>query len=364
MDTLTADRKPTSLSEIVPGMSFTGADGTVYEMTPEAVKFGEDLTVAMVKDIVLQVEEQKRQLILKIFELTQTLEQQRKEQADIYYYLNKKLDDNYETISKLEEQLLMEQGDRELSEKLSERKIEELNSKLGSEEVKFNSRISVLESKLDSLRDFAETKDNADRRIAELLETIENEKKDFQNTLDGVEMRALKEKIKFERVYEEKAVALKREYMEKVDAGISEKTRETLTENIRIKAELSSLTREADDVRAINTSIFDRDREMRNELGLSQSTEKELLKRLGTYQHIIKQLTEKNSELERNCESLKTLKTESAQKNEVLHIIIPRDNINIIKYSFNYKTERLYGFFVELLLRAVTITKNEYSWIG
>ena len=321
MEALSAEKKPTALADITPGMTFTGQDGEVYEMTPEAIKFGEDLTISMAKGIVRQVEEQKRQLILKIFELTQALEQQKKEQADIYYYLNKKLDDNYETITRLEEQLITEQGDREVAEKLSERKIDELNSKLGSEEVRFTSRISALESKLDGVREYSENKENTEKQIADLQATIENERIEFQNLLDGVEMRALKEKIQHERAFEEKAGALKREYLEKVEAGISDKTRETLQENLRVKMELSSLTREADDVRAINASIFERDRDLRNEFSLSQSAEKELLKRLGTYQHLIKQLTEKNGELEQKCEAIELQKVDRLQQHEVRVLI-------------------------------------------
>jgi hypothetical protein len=41
------------------------------------------------------------------------LEQQKADEADIYYYLHKKLDDNYDVIAKLEKQVLTEQTDRQ-----------------------------------------------------------------------------------------------------------------------------------------------------------------------------------------------------------------------------------------------------------
>ena len=50
-------------------------------------------------------------------------------QADIYYYLNKKLDDNYDTIKNLEEQTINEQLDREISERKYEKMIDELKAK-------------------------------------------------------------------------------------------------------------------------------------------------------------------------------------------------------------------------------------------
>ena len=93
-------------------------DGNEYTITPEAIKMGEDLTVAMARDIVAGIEEQKKRLLLRIAELMDENRAQMVEHQDVYYYLNKKLDDNFETISSLEEQILNEQGDREIQENL------------------------------------------------------------------------------------------------------------------------------------------------------------------------------------------------------------------------------------------------------
>jgi polyhydroxyalkanoate synthesis regulator protein len=116
-------------------------NGNPYAITPEAIKFGDDLTVAMMKDIIIELEEQKKRLLLNIVQLKEELSEQKKEQADVYYYLNKKLDDNFETIANVEEQLLNEQGDREIADRMYERKIEELVSKASVDESRSSSRI-------------------------------------------------------------------------------------------------------------------------------------------------------------------------------------------------------------------------------
>ena len=48
------------------------------------------------------------------------------DQSDVYYYLHKKLDDNYDVISALERQLMVETADREKAETEYARQIDEL----------------------------------------------------------------------------------------------------------------------------------------------------------------------------------------------------------------------------------------------
>lgn len=50
----------------------------------------------------------------------------KEDQGDVYYYLHKKLDDNYDVISALERQLMVETADREKAETEYARQIEEL----------------------------------------------------------------------------------------------------------------------------------------------------------------------------------------------------------------------------------------------
>lgn len=55
------------------------------------------------------------------------------DQSDVYYYLHKKLDDNYDVISALQRQLMVETADREKAEKEYTRQIEELEARRDEE---------------------------------------------------------------------------------------------------------------------------------------------------------------------------------------------------------------------------------------
>src|SRR4051812_10038214 len=85
----------------------------------------ESLSLNVLKELVNSLEETKLKLLLNVKELKEKLSQQKEDQTDIYYFLNKKCDESFEVIASLEEQILNEQADREIAEKLYENKLEE-----------------------------------------------------------------------------------------------------------------------------------------------------------------------------------------------------------------------------------------------
>ena len=105
------------------------------------------LTINSLRESVAALEDQKMKLLVALQDSRDQLKQQKTDQADIYYYLNKKCDESFEVIASLEEQLLNEQSDREVSEKGFENRYEELRMSAGQAEVKLHAKISDLESR-------------------------------------------------------------------------------------------------------------------------------------------------------------------------------------------------------------------------
>ena len=68
----------------------------------------------LLSSMVTALEETKLNLTLNVKSLKEDLHVQKRDQQDVYYYLNKKCDDAYEIIASLEEQILTEQADREV----------------------------------------------------------------------------------------------------------------------------------------------------------------------------------------------------------------------------------------------------------
>ena len=89
------DPEPEAKSEPVP-------PGT---KTMEA-KSSELIANVMVSNMLTAAEEQKLALTLNIKALKEELTQQKADQADVYYYLNKKCDDSFEVISSFAEPIV------------------------------------------------------------------------------------------------------------------------------------------------------------------------------------------------------------------------------------------------------------------
>ena len=280
-------------------MSSNNTDDANDEVTADVVvnekaeKASEELTTALLRDQVEELEEQKTKLLLSLKEYKEKYEQQKSDQTDIYYYLNKKLDENYETIALLEEQILNEQTQREVQEKKLEKRIEELQSKLSSDETKYESKLKEAEEKLQKLQEFSENKDELERNFEKLLETLEKERKHYSELVDENERKNIRERDRFRKDCAAQFEEYKNKLEEEADEKLSHKTKKTLKSNKMIKTELAYQSKQADQVLVYNQKVLDKDRELRQELELTQTTQKEMVKRLALYQRLIKQLNEK-----------------------------------------------------------------------
>lgn len=200
----------------------------------------EALNSSVLTDMVNNLEATKLKLLLEIKELKEKLEQQKEDQSDIYYYLNKKCDESFEVIASLEEQILNEQADREIAEKLYETKIEDLKASSASNELKLNSKISDLENRLEMLNAFSETKDETEQNLKNLMTKLEEERVQFSINAESMENKFLMEREKLRKSYDVKYENIKKELEQSVDGKLTKKTKKTQIMNIIMKKELDS----------------------------------------------------------------------------------------------------------------------------
>lgn len=198
------------------------------------------LTVHMLQDTVKSLEETKLKLLLNIKELKEKLEQQKNDQADIYYYLNRKCDESFEIIASLEEQLSSEQSDREIAEKIYENKIEELKSNALSNETKLQARINELDTKVEMLSSFSQQKDDLENNLKNMEKALEEERKKFKETVEMMENKFLMEREKLRKSYDLKYESIKKELEASMDGKLSAKTQKTQIMNVVMKKELDT----------------------------------------------------------------------------------------------------------------------------
>lgn len=213
--------------------------GTAVE--PE--KVGDSLTNSMLREMINELEETKLKLLLNIKELKEKLIQQKDDQADIYYYLNKKCDESFEVIASLEEQIINEQTEREISEKVYENRIDELKSAHVAMEAKYTSKISELETRLEMLNSFSEEKEESEKTLKSLMSKLEEERNQFRVNTESIENRFLLERDKLRKTYDQKYEKIKKELEDSVEGKMSTKTKKTQIMNVIMKKELESQVR-------------------------------------------------------------------------------------------------------------------------
>mmetsp|Transcript_4790 Transcript_4790/g.7288 ORF Transcript_4790/g.7288 Transcript_4790/m.7288 type:complete len:359 (-) Transcript_4790:937-2013(-) len=304
------------MSTIIP------SEEIIPKENEKAKAVSEELTMGMLRDYVTELEEQKTKLLLKVEEYRKKLEQQESDQRDIYYYLNKKLDENYETIAALEEQILSEQADREHQEKALEKKIATLEQDYIAMESKLVAKLNDAEEKLNKLKEFGENKEELDRNLENLLDTLEKERAQFRALADDMDRRAVQERDKIRKEFSRQFEEYKKNLQDGADSKLSIKTKKTQAMNAMIRTELGYQSKQADQVLIYNQRVLEKDRELRQELELCRVTQTEMINRLALYQRLIKQLNERiSSEESQSAETIGNLKATIDEKEyEIKHL--------------------------------------------
>jgi hypothetical protein len=295
------------------------------------------LNNAMLRETIEKLEDQKVKLLLNIKSLVDKLTQQKQDQSDIYYYLNKKLDDNYEVIAALEDQILTEQGDRENAEKAFEKRFEDTAKEHHKEVHGLQTRILDLEEKLQILKQFSSEKETLDENLKELLDTLENERKQYRIYTEDMERKAALDREKVKHDFEQQILQYRADIQKKVDSKLSKAVKNTRAVNECMQQELKYQSNTVQNMLKLTDTILDKDKNLRVELSIAQSNEGEIAHRLATYQRIIKQLNgriaheeEEKALIKSSFENLLQSKEEEAKKarEEVahLHAFIDKEN--------------------------------------
>lgn len=237
-------------------------------------------------------EEAKLRLLLKTKDLEEQLEQQKRDQKDIYFYLNKKCDDAYNMIAQLEEQLSAEQQDREICEKGFEDQVSSLQNLLKNERETSKQTIQKLEDKLVALYSFETMKDKLEAQVAELQKALEEQRAETTRRVDDCELRFAAERRRMEKERQAALDELRHEMENSLEARMPTAVQKTLQINQLIRAELQQQSSTAINILDRDSAIQADAKAAKLELSLARGHEQEMLGKLSTYQRVIKKLNE------------------------------------------------------------------------
>jgi len=110
-------------------------------------------------------------------EQKQLIKYQKEDQNDVYFFLHKKLDDNYDIIAELEAQLLKEELDRKKQEEKILKEIDEDNKSFKESSAGLKERLTAVDEKLYALKETDGTKSSMEKKMHHLLNDLESERK-------------------------------------------------------------------------------------------------------------------------------------------------------------------------------------------
>jgi hypothetical protein len=233
----------------------------------------------------------KKEIVRKQRKMVGEVEQQKKDQSDIYFFLHKKLDDNYDIISDLEKQQLTESIDREATERNYLEEIEQDAKEFETKENEFKEQIRLIDSKLFGLKDIDEFKLSATTEMSTLLHAIEVERKEHYQMVSDMERIAVRKKEK----KKQEMLA----YMKSAKVRLVEESAERVVEikeksEVNHKSAMELLTTnglEASDILKKNVKVMEDNKDAIKELGISSDVRNAMAKKEIAQQKLIKELT-------------------------------------------------------------------------
>ncbi|CAM9833495.1 unnamed protein product, partial [Hapterophycus canaliculatus] len=255
----------------------TSIDGEEENGKQKGVQLGGlDLDAAKVDDMAKALETlecEKRGLLESIRILRVRLADEKEDQSDVYYYLHKKLDDNYDVISALERQLMVETADREKAETEYARQIEDLEIRRDEELGPLKERLMTEEEQLNGLHEAAKNKKEADANRARLEREIEKTESMIENDLNTERRKKLQEKQRIRRQVEDEIIELSSELFSQKEVELADKTVRAKDNNEKLHSALQAKAKQAERMMVTNQGLAFENRSLRNDLDLAKASE-------------------------------------------------------------------------------------------
>jgi hypothetical protein len=232
-------------------------------------------------------------LVQKVEELKNGLETQKSDAKDIYFYLHKKLDDNYNVIDNLEK-VRVELSD-ELEQKIDyyEKELEKLRALKDQEIAALEATVQDQEEELFSLKEYKENKNQLENNMKMLASALEHEKTGRQQDIDVLERKMFHEKERIKKEFLIKIKETKQNLLSMTEDQLHTTTKRTIMENEQMTTELQYQSRETERLLKMNTKLRSDNKQLKRSVGLTEEAGREYAKKTHFYQKLIKKLHEK-----------------------------------------------------------------------
>jgi hypothetical protein len=164
--------------------------------------------------------------------------QQREDEANIYDYLHKKLDANYEVIGTLEKEIDAVKHEKESMERAYEQSILEKEERFNKVKHDMTTQLENARDTLSALEIFRRKKHAMEEKLETLEATLAAEKNHHEEQMLEIERRNVLEKDRIKREMLNKIKESKQCLLAKTEDQLPIKTKRTMIENDQLLAEL------------------------------------------------------------------------------------------------------------------------------
>ena len=226
-------------------------------------------------------------------ELKSHLETQKADAKDIYYYLHKKLDDNYDVIDSLEKRIIVLKTERERSDELYEKQIADIKKTNEKENSRLQGIIKELRDDLHTLTEFKSAKQNIETRIKHLEESLKAEKEGRASDITLLERRNIQEKERLKKEMLIKIKETKQNLLSMTEDQLHTTTKRTILENEQMTTELQYQSKETERLLRRYNRVAEENKRLKTDIDILKGNEVEYAKKSHFFQKLIKKLHEK-----------------------------------------------------------------------
>ncbi len=190
-------------------------------------------------------------------------------QADVYVYLQKKLEDNFTVIAQLERHIVDSDLEKERAQVAGERAHKSLEEATSAEIARLGSALRAANDELLAVSEFRANKERIEARMAELEGSLVAALADKEHALAQHERKFVAEKEALKQQMFAKMVETKQALLATTQERLSDATKRAIAENEQITGEIMFQTHESERLLAMNAellaknAVLQREREVR-----------------------------------------------------------------------------------------------------
>jgi len=283
--------------------------------TPPINELSKQFFLVQIKDLEAKVrryQEKCDKLQLSATEHEEKYIQIGKDKKEIVSFLKKTLEQRQDEISDLQERLTALQQTKEQEKEAFENQMTQIKREFQEIRDQLTSENMILNGKLSSLEEFKNARAELDKRFADLEEQLKQQELEHQEIIYTMGRKAVvdKDRLKKEMILRVNEVAA--EFRKVSNKQMSETTKRNIRENLSMNMQLGKMSEKTRDLIHENDSLKATEKDLRIQIKLLESCQKELAKKNNGNLKVLKMITSKAREQEMVLDEMETREQEFA----------------------------------------------------